>query len=56
MRQSPKEAGMKIAGRTLPGSDRREAQSLLGEEFAAELMPDSRSADGGRRPRRPKRG
>ncbi|WP_217597753.1 hypothetical protein [Cohnella sp. GbtcB17] len=56
MRQSPKEARMDRAGRTLPGADRREAQSLMGEEFAAELAPADASAGGGLRPRRPKRG
>lgn len=56
MRQSPKEARMDRAGRTLPGADRREAQSLMSEEFAAELAPGDTSAGGGLRPRRPKRG
>ncbi|SFB40844.1 hypothetical protein SAMN05216312_107184 [Cohnella sp. OV330] len=56
MRQSPKEARMDRAGRTLPGADRREAQSLMGEEFAAELAPRDTTGDGGMRPRRPKRG
>ncbi|CAI6082499.1 hypothetical protein [Cohnella sp. JJ-181] len=57
MRQSPKEARMDRAGRTLPGADRREAQSLMGEEFASELAPPGgRSADGGARTERPKRG
>ncbi|MDI4644905.1 hypothetical protein [Cohnella hashimotonis] len=47
---------MNRAAGTLPGADRREAQALMAEEFAAELSPRNTSADGGIRPRRPKRG
>ncbi|MFC3798289.1 hypothetical protein [Cohnella sp. GCM10012308] len=56
MRQSPKEARMDRAAGTMPGADRREAQALMAEEFAAELAPRDTSADGGMRPRRPNRG
>lgn len=48
LRQSSKQAALNRASRALPGAERREAQSLPAEEFAAELGSEPRPPGGGR--------